>query len=51
MGTQCFRSSRPDSWNQPRPYTDASLRHMKYGKVQPMESDQPGFIARLLGAR
>lgn len=29
--------SRPDSWLQPRPYTDPSLRRMKYGRLLPME--------------
>ena len=51
MSSQMFRSSRPDSWNQPRAYTDSSLRFQKHGKVQPMESDRPGFLARLFGQR
>lgn len=45
-----FRSSRPDSWIEPRPHSDASLRRMTYGRVQPME-EEPGFFARILGAR
>ena len=51
MSSQMYRSSRPDSWNQPRPYTDASLRFQKNGRVLPMEEDRPGFFARMLGAR
>ncbi|WP_298847189.1 hypothetical protein [uncultured Salinicola sp.] len=51
MSSQMFRSSRPDSWNQPRPYTDASLRLQKYGRIQPMDQDRPGLLARMLGAR
>ncbi|WP_305096899.1 glycosyltransferase family 87 protein [Croceibacterium aestuarii] len=47
MSSYTFRSSRPDSWIQPRPHQDASLRLMKYGRIQPME--EPGFLARLLG--
>ena len=45
-----FRGSRPDAWSQPRPYSDASTRRMTYGRVLPME-EEPGFFARLLGAR
>ncbi len=46
MSAYTFRSSRPDRWTSPRPYTDASLRLNTYGRVQPME--QPGLIARVL---
>ena len=49
MSNPTFRSSRPDSWTNPRPYTDASLRRMVHGRIQPME--QPGFLARLFGWR
>ena len=49
MSSLTFRSSRPDAWSQPRPHADASLRLQKYGRIQPME--QPGFLARLFGAR
>lgn len=49
MSQFSFRSSPADSWTQPRPYRDASLRRMKCGPIKPM--DQPGFLARLLGAR
>jgi len=49
MASQSFRSSQPDRWTMPRPYRDASLRHMIHGPIQPME--EPGFLARLFGAR
>lgn len=42
-----FRSSRPDPWSVPRPYSDASLRMMKHGRVLPMQ-DEPGLLRRLL---
>ena len=42
-----YHSSRPDAWTTPRPYTDASLRYMAYGPIQPME--EPSFLQRLLG--
>lgn len=47
MTSRSFRSSAPDSWTRPRPYTDASLRRMKHGPILPME--KPGFFARLFG--
>ena len=28
---------RHDRWSSPRPYTDTSLRRMKYGAILPME--------------
>ncbi|WP_435416895.1 hypothetical protein WAB17_08325 [Parerythrobacter aurantius] len=46
MSSQSYRSSRPDNWTCPRPYSDASLRYMAYGPVQPM--GQVGWISRLL---
>ena len=46
MSSPIYRSSRPDSWTMPRPYTDASRRRMVHGPIQPME--QPGLLARLL---
>ena len=49
MSSASFRSSRPDSWLQPRPYSDASLRYQTHGPIRPME--QPGILARLFGAR
>jgi hypothetical protein len=49
MSSLSYRSSNPDCWVQPRPYQDASLRFMKFGRIQPME--EPGLLARLFGAR
>lgn len=47
MAQYSRHSSRPDSWSQPRPYTDPSLRRMRHGPVRGME--EPGFFARLFG--
>ena len=47
MSIQTFRTSRPDSWVQPRPFSDPITRLNTYGRIQPMQ--QPGFFARLLG--
>lgn len=41
--------SRPDSWLQPKPYSDASLRQMKHGKILPME-EEPNPKRRLAWA-
>lgn len=49
MPSLSFHSSRPDRWVKPKPYSDASLRYQQHGKILPME--QPGFFARLFGAR
>lgn len=49
MSGLSFRSSRPDSWMQPRPHSDPSTRLRKYGPIRPME--EPGLIARLFGMR
>ncbi|MFA9199670.1 MAG: hypothetical protein ACEQR8_00565 [Cypionkella sp.] len=49
MSGLSFRTSRPDPWAHPRPYSDASARLRKFGPVRPME--EPGFFARLFGAR
>lgn len=49
MSSMSFRSSRPDRWVTPRPYSDSSLRYKTHGKILPME--EPGFFARLFGAR
>lgn len=49
MSSYIFRSSRPDSWVQPRAYRDASIRYMTYGPVQPME--EPSLLQRLFGRR
>lgn len=48
MSLRSFRSSSPDAWSVPRPYSDASLRMMKHGRVLPME-DEPRLLRRLLG--
>lgn len=48
MSAHTFRSSRPDRWVSPRPYSDASLRAQTYGRVQPMET--PSFAERLMAA-
>lgn len=47
MSSMTFRSSRPDRWTSPRPYSDATMRHMAYGPIQPMH--RVGFFERLLG--
>ncbi len=44
-----FRSSRPDDWSAPRPYSDPTYRHMAHGPILPME--KPGFFARLFSRR
>ena len=49
MSSLSYRTSRADGWTSPRPHSDANLRRMKYGPIQPME--EPGFFARLFGAR
>lgn len=49
MSSMTFRSSRPDHWVSPRPYSDASLRYRKHGPVLPM--DEPGLLSRLFGWR
>ncbi len=47
MSSTTFRSSRPDRWTSPRPYTDASMRYMAYGPIQPMH--KASFLERLFG--
>ena len=37
MSLRCFRSSRPDVWSVPRPYSDPNLRRLKHGSIKPME--------------
>ena len=51
MSNLSFRSSRPDTWILPRPHRDPGMRLMTYGPLVPMDTDQPGFWQRLLGAR
>jgi hypothetical protein len=45
MSSLTFRSSRPDRWTSPRPYSDASLRRHAHGPIQPMV--QPTLLQRL----
>ncbi|WP_202131689.1 hypothetical protein [Aurantiacibacter rhizosphaerae] len=45
MSKYTFRSSRADSWAEPRPYRDPSTRLARFGPIQPME--QKGFFSRL----
>lgn len=51
MTRHSIRSSRPDHWTSPRPYSDPSLRALAYGPIRPMH--EPGWweraITRLLG--
>jgi hypothetical protein len=47
MTTRCFRTSRPDLWTLPKPYSDPSLRALKYGPIQPMDDERGGFWRRL----
>lgn len=49
MTQYTFRSSRPDHWISPRPYSDPCLRAHAYGRVQPMH--EPSFLEKLLGRR
>jgi len=49
MSSLIFRSSRPDRWTSPRPYSDASLRRHIHGPIQPME--KPSLLERLLRPR
>lgn len=45
MSKYTFRSSRSDSWIEPKPHRDASTRLARFGPIQPME--KKGFFARL----
>ncbi len=49
MSSLSYRSSRPDAWVQPRPFSDASVRFAKHGPILPM--DRPGLFARLFRRR
>ena len=42
-----IRTSRPDHWTSPRPYSDPSLRALAYGKIRPMH--EPSWLEKLLG--
>ncbi|WFL76854.1 hypothetical protein P7228_12735 [Altererythrobacter arenosus] len=48
MSQFSFRSSQPDRWSAPRPYSDPTLRRMHYGPIRPMHEPR-GFLSRLLG--
>ncbi|WJY19218.1 hypothetical protein QQS45_03005 [Alteriqipengyuania flavescens] len=50
MSAFSFKSSRPDSWTQPRAHQDPILRDYMYGKIQPMEEPR-GIFSRLFGMR
>lgn len=47
MSSYSFRSSKPDKWISPRPYSDPSLRALAYGPVQSMH--EPNWFEKLLG--
>lgn len=47
MSSLNYRSSRPDAWTSPRPYSDASIRRFKHGPIQPMEEEARGLFWRL----
>ena len=47
MSHYSYRSSKPDAWSSPRPYTDASLRALAYGPIRPMH--EPTWLERLFG--
>ncbi len=49
MTSAPIRSSLPDRWSSPRPFSDATTRRLKHGAVQPMV--QPGFFERWFGQR
>lgn len=49
MTSRVWTSSRPNSWVQPRPYTDADMRRMKHGRIQPMDYGKPTLLQRLFG--
>ena len=49
MSSMSYRSSRPDRWVQPKPYSDSAMRTRAHGRILPME--EPGFFARLFGRR
>ena len=47
-GGLSHRSSRPCTWNVPRP---RDARHMTHGRIEPLPMEQPGLLARLFGRR
>ncbi|HSG33980.1 MAG TPA: hypothetical protein VLA37_05550 [Sphingomonadaceae bacterium] len=46
MSRHCFRGSRPDSWNVPRPQQDPVRRRIIHGPILPMEEPK-GWFRRL----
>lgn len=48
MSYERFTTSRPDAWNEPRPFSDPTIRRMKHGPIVPMQ--EPSWFARLIGA-
>ncbi|WP_199504771.1 hypothetical protein [Qipengyuania sp. YIM B01966] len=51
MSSYSFRSSTPDRWASPRPYSDPSLRMRQFGRIQPMEQQNrwDRLVERLIG--
>ena len=47
MTSAPIHTSGTDAWSNPRPYSNDSIRRMKYGRIQPME--EPGFFERWFG--
>ena len=47
MTSAPIRSSAPDNWTSPRPFTDATMRMRKHGAVRPMH--EPSFLERWFG--
>ncbi len=45
MSAMRYRSSSPDSWTQPRPHRDASLRYHMHGPIVPMEEPRRPFLS------
>ena len=50
MTAATYRTSRPDPWTQPRPFSDASLRRHVHGPLRPMDAAELPFWRRLIGA-
>lgn len=50
MTAATFRTSRPDSWTQPRPFSDANTRRHIHGPLLPMDDTAPSLWRRLLRA-
>ncbi|BDI60230.1 hypothetical protein [Qipengyuania nanhaisediminis] len=49
MTSAPIHSSGHDTWSNPRPFSDATLRRIKYGAIRPME--EPGLFERWFGFR